>query len=87
MTRLTFGVTCSPFLATHVLHQLAEDHNQEYSRTADIIWRSFYVDDCLTGASSLEEASDIRKELNLLLDRDNTKEMAFKLHRSVGDYP
>ena len=69
MTRLTFGVTCSPFLATQVLRQLAEDHNQEHSRAADIIRRSFYVDDCLTGASSLEEASDIRKELNLLLDK------------------
>ena len=30
MTRLTFGVTCSPFLATQVLQQVAADHAEEY---------------------------------------------------------
>ncbi len=30
MTRLTFGVTSSPFLATQVLRQLASDYEQEF---------------------------------------------------------
>jgi len=33
MTRLTFGVTSSPFLATHVLRQLAEDDRKEHPLT------------------------------------------------------
>lgn len=69
MTRLTFGVTCSPFLATQVLQQVAADHAEEYPTAAAIIGSCFYVDDVLTGADSVEEASHIREELNQLLLR------------------
>ena len=64
MKRLTFGVTSSPFLATKVLRQLAEDYQSEFPRAAQIIKESFYVDDCLTGADTLEEAKLVRQELN-----------------------
>ncbi len=48
MTRVTFGVTSSPFLATQVLSQVAKE---EFPRAAKIIF-NFYVDDCLTGAAT-----------------------------------
>ena len=67
MTRLTFGVTSSPFLATQVLRQVAEDYKNEFPKAAAIILGQFYVDDCLTGADTPEEASSIRQELNELL--------------------
>ena len=67
MKRVTFGVTSSPYLASQVLHQLATDHEADYPRAACIIRRNFYVDDCLIGADSVEEASEIREELNQLL--------------------
>ena len=67
MTRLTFGVTCSPFLATRVLLQVAEDHEQEFPRASHLVRRAFYVDDCLTGADTLEETTILRRELNALL--------------------
>ena len=54
MKLLTFGVTSSPFLATKVLCQLTEDYRSEFPRAAQIIEESFYVDDCLTGATTLE---------------------------------
>lgn len=69
MTRLTFGVTSSPYLATQVLRQLAQDHRKEYPTAAAIVESSFYVDDCLTGADDLEHAEQIREELNELLKR------------------
>ena len=67
MTRLTFGVTCSPFLATQVLQQVAADYSAEYPTAAAIIGTCFYVDDVLTGADTVEEVKHIREDLNHLL--------------------
>ena len=69
MTRLTFGVTSSPFLATQVLHQVASDYQTEFPQAAEIVKNTFYVDDCLTGASTVEEAITLREELNCLLEK------------------
>ena len=63
MSRLTFGVKCSPYLATQVLLQVAEDHSKEYSRAAEIIKHSFYVDDCLVSVNTPEEAISTSNEL------------------------
>lgn len=69
MTRLTFGVTSSPFLATKTLLQMAEDHIDEYPQAAEVIKNDFYVDDCLTGADTVDEAVNLREELNTLLSQ------------------
>ncbi len=68
MTRLTFGVTSSPFLATQVLRQVATDHQSEYPAASTVVLEDFYVDDCLTGAESEDEAIQLRAELNTLLN-------------------
>ena len=67
MTRVTFGVTSSPFLATQVLRQLAQDYQDQYPQAASIIMQNFYVDDVLTGASTLEEAQQKQVGLYKLL--------------------
>lgn len=67
MTRLTFGVASSPFLATQVLRQMAKDYQDSHPKAAKIIMSAFYVDDCLTGANTVMEATEIREELNSLL--------------------
>ena len=59
MKRLTFGIASSPFLATRVLHQMADGYQDKYPEAATMVKKSFYVDDCLTGANTLEEASDL----------------------------
>ena len=56
MKRLTFGIASSPFLATRVLHQMADDYQDKYPEAAAMVKKSFYVDDCLTGANTPEEA-------------------------------
>ena len=68
MARLTFGVTSSPFLATQVLRQVATDHQSEYPAASTVVLEDFYVDDCLTGAESEDEAIQLRAELNTLLN-------------------
>ena len=41
MSRLTFSVKCSPYLATQVLLQVAEDHGEDYPRAAEVIRCAF----------------------------------------------
>ncbi len=67
MKRLTFGVKPSPFLATKVLHHLAESNKDTHPLASHSILTSFYVDDFLSGASTLQEADEIRQELCRLL--------------------
>ena len=61
MVRLTFGVTSSPFLATRVLRHAATLYQDELPDAANIILQSIYVDDCITGADSEQDAVRIRK--------------------------
>ncbi len=56
MKRLTFGVTSSPFLATQVLHQVSRDYEKEFPIGAQILRKNLYVDDCIIGADTLNEA-------------------------------
>ena len=71
MTRLTFGVTSSPFLTCQTLHQLAEDRSSAFPQASRVVCNSFYVDDCLSGANSVEEAIHLRNQLNDLLTEGN----------------
>ena len=48
---------------------LADDYKDEFPLAAEIVHSTFYVDDCLTGGSSLSEALNIREELNSLLSK------------------
>ena len=69
MTRLTFGVASSPFLATQTLRQLADDYQGEFPEAAQVVRSCFYVDDCLTGTDNLQHAQQLRSALNTLLSR------------------
>ena len=59
MTRLTFGVTSSPFIAAQTLRRIATDNAKLYPQAAEVVLKNFYVDDRLTGAESIEEASEL----------------------------
>ena len=50
MTRVTFGVTSSLYLAIRTLQQTAHDFRDQYPLAAPLVLSSFYVDDLLTGA-------------------------------------
>lgn len=69
LNTVTFGTTCAPFLATRTLRQVAEDESQRFFRASEVVNRDFYVDDCLTGADNLENASKLQNDLIDLLKR------------------
>ena len=67
MTRVTFGVAASPFAAVQALQQTATDFGQEHSLANSHVFKSFYVDDCLAGADTPQEAIQLQQQLRALL--------------------
>ena len=61
MTRLTFGVSASSFAANMALKQNAINHSRSHPRAYQAVIKSFYVDDGLTGADSVDEAVQLRR--------------------------
>ena len=66
MTRITFGVSASPFPANMAVRQNAIDHINEFPLAAEAVLTSFYVDDGLTVADSIDEAISLQKQLQTL---------------------
>ncbi|UYV80338.1 hypothetical protein LAZ67_18002516 [Cordylochernes scorpioides] len=64
---VTYGMSCAPYLAIRTLMQLATDKELLFPEASKIIKTDFYVDDLLSGATTIEEAKvlidDIRKIL------------------------
>ncbi len=69
MTRLTFGVSASSFIANMCVKQNAIDLGSEYPNAAKQVQTSFYVDDYLGGADSPDEAEKLQEELHSLFHR------------------
>ena len=68
MTRVTFGVSASSFVANMAVKQNALDFALEYPQAVTAVEKS-YVDDGLTGADSIEEAIQLQKQLQELFSR------------------
>ena len=67
MTRVTFGVSASPYLAVKTLQRTATDHGEDYPEASSHVFESFYVDDFLGGASTVDKAVQLYKDLRALL--------------------
>ena len=66
MTRLTFGVSASPFAANMALRQNALNLQEKYPQAAQAALDCFYVDDGLVGEDSVDDAVCLRGELQSL---------------------
>jgi hypothetical protein len=64
----TYGTKCAGYVSTRCLNQLSMDEDK-FPLASEIVRRDFYVDDCLSGAETLEQAIQIRDELIGLLKR------------------
>ena len=76
MTRLTFGVTSSSFAANMAVKQNAIELATKFPLASQAIHKSFYVDDGLVGADSVEEAIQIQQQLH-----DLFRAGGFTLHK------
>ncbi|XP_075536007.1 uncharacterized protein LOC142571494 [Dermacentor variabilis] len=82
MTRVPFGVTCSPFLLAATLSHHLKTVQEKFPRTAKILSDNLYVDDLVTGADSVEEAERIIRESQSIL-----KAAGMNLRKWRSNYP
>ena len=66
MTRVTFGVSASAFVTTMSIKRNAIDNRNQYPLAHKAVCESFYVDDGLVGADSVDQAINLQKELQNL---------------------
>ena len=69
MTRVTFGVSASSFAANMSVKRNARDHTMEFPKAAKAVETAFYVNDCLTGADSVEDATNLYHQLLDLFEK------------------
>ncbi|XP_025265426.1 uncharacterized protein LOC105258069 [Camponotus floridanus] len=62
---VTYGLACAPFLVIRTLHQLA-DEGHRFPQGAVALRRDTYVDDVVTGTSTLSEATAAQRKLRSL---------------------
>ena len=69
MNRLTFGVSASSFAANMSVLQNAVDFATEHTIAANAVRQCMYVDDCLTGAETVENAITLQTDLQELFNK------------------
>lgn len=67
LNTITYGQASAPFCAVRALQQCASDYQEEFPLGAKEALESFYMDDYLGGADSVDEAKEIKRQLENLL--------------------
>ncbi|XP_055542791.1 uncharacterized protein LOC129728379 [Wyeomyia smithii] len=65
---VTYGTASAPYLATRVISQLATDEKCHYPLAAEVACKDFYVDDLFTGAKTVNEAIELRKQMEAMFN-------------------
>ncbi|XP_011699392.1 PREDICTED: uncharacterized protein LOC105456786 [Wasmannia auropunctata] len=66
LNTVTYGLACASYLAIRALHQLAGDEGERFPLGARALQRDTYVDDVLSGASTLAEALRLQQQISRL---------------------
>ncbi|GFW55321.1 DUF1758 domain-containing protein [Trichonephila clavipes] len=66
MNRLVYGTTCGSFLAQRVLTQLVTDNGHKYPLVASAVSSDIFMDDFISGCSSISSAKPLKQELTSL---------------------
>ncbi|GFY06138.1 uncharacterized protein TNCV_3108171 [Trichonephila clavipes] len=63
---LIYGTTPACYLSTRVLKQLPLDERENFPKAADVVLHDIYLDDILSGCSSLNERESLKTEITQL---------------------
>jgi hypothetical protein len=66
LNTVTYGLACAPYLAMRIMHQLATDEGARFPLGAEALRTDVYMDDVLTGASTLESSRHLRTQVSSL---------------------
>ncbi|XP_062558263.1 uncharacterized protein LOC134223140 [Armigeres subalbatus] len=79
---VTYGKASAPYLATRVLKELANDECEHFPQAAAVLITDFYVDDLCSGTTTVEEAIQLRTQLDALLRKGG-----FELRKWASNEP
>lgn len=79
---ITYGTANAPYLATRTLRQLALDEHENLPLASSVALTDFYIDDILSGESSLEKTKLLQAQLIELLNRGK-----MTLHKWHSNHP
>ena len=79
---MLFGLAPSPYILHGVIESHLDSWSERYPEEVEHLRRSMYVDDLLSGGSSIEQAK-IRKEVA----REVMQDATFKLHKWSANVP
>jgi len=83
---LTYGMAPASFLAIRTIRKLAEEEAKLFPNGSKVALRDFYVDDLLTGASTIHEALEIKRQTIELLMKGGFELTKWSSnHSSLGD--
>nr|CAI5846279.1 unnamed protein product [Callosobruchus analis] len=68
LNTVTYGTTASPFLAVRALTQAAVEQNHNFPQASNVILTDMYVDDLITGTSSINDAIKLKSDLANVLE-------------------
>ncbi|XP_076301661.1 uncharacterized protein LOC143219643 [Lasioglossum baleicum] len=60
---VTYGLACTPYLAMRTIRQLSSDEESRFPLAASCLRSDVYMDDVLSGASTIDEALEVQKQL------------------------
>ncbi|KAK9694404.1 Pao retrotransposon peptidase [Popillia japonica] len=81
LNTVTFGMAAAPFLAIRSLVEIAKINEDTYPNESQIIKRHFYVDDLLTGSSTIDDLATIKINIANILEQ-----AGFKLRKWKDNY-
>ncbi|XP_025986008.1 uncharacterized protein LOC105206577 [Solenopsis invicta] len=73
---VTYGLASASFLAICCLHQLANENQENYPTTSDVIRNDFYVDDLISGGNHPDSLIRLKTELTKIF-----QSAGFALHK------
>ena len=83
MTRVTFEVSSSSFVANMAMKQNALVSAHKYSLASKVVENEFYVDDCLTEEDTVEHGIELQRQLQELF---NEAEFTLRKCSSEGTF-
>ncbi|XP_055613967.1 uncharacterized protein LOC129760346 [Uranotaenia lowii] len=82
LNTVTYGTKPAPFLATRTLQQLTSDEASRFPLAAQAMADDTYMDDVITGVNILEEAIELRKQLEQITESGGFRLRKFACNRS-----
>lgn len=69
LNTVTYGQAAAPHCAVRALQQCAIDHAKEYPLASEHVINCFYMDDYLGGGDNIDDAREIKIQLDCLLEK------------------